>query len=125
MESSGLRERWANSTILFVSDAGAAAAFYENNLGFTVSWRHDEGGRTLAAGVSRDECSLLLNTQWPHRVGKGAIYIAFGQVEFDLLRADLLARSVALQDGWWGTRLMIVEDPDGNQLWFADPHDQS
>jgi len=35
-----------------------------------------------------------------------------------------LAKGVTLKDGWWGKRLMIVEDPDGNQIWSADPHDQ-
>jgi hypothetical protein len=28
-----------------------------------------------------------------------------------------------LKDGWRGEKLMIVEDPDGDQLWFADPRD--
>lgn len=119
-----MTERWSASTILFVTDAGAAAAFYADKLGFTVNWRHDEDGRTLAAGISHDDCSLLLNTQQPHRVGKCAIYLAFGEAEHDAIRADLLAKGVALKDGWWGKRLMIVEDPDGNQLWLADPHDQ-
>lgn len=118
-----MTERWANSTILFVSDAGAATAFYVDKLGFTVNWRHDEDGRTLAAGISRDDCSLLLNTQRADGVGKGAIYLAFGDAEHDALRTDLLTKGVVLKDGWWGKRLMIVEDPDGNQLWFADPHD--
>lgn len=118
-----MTERWANSTIFFVSDAGAATAFYADKLGFTVNWRHDEDGHTLAAGVSRDECSLLLNTQRADKVGKGAIYLAFGDAGHDALRADLLTKGVMLKDGWWGKRLMIVEDPDGNELWFADPHD--
>ena len=30
----------------------------------------------------------------------------------------LLAKGVAIKDGWWGEQLMIVEDPDGNQLRF-------
>jgi catechol 2,3-dioxygenase-like lactoylglutathione lyase family enzyme len=112
------------STIFFVSDAGAAADFYADKLGFTVNWRFDEDGRTPAAGVSRGDCSLLLNTQRPDSVGKGTIYFAFGEAEHDAIRADLLAKGVALKEGWWGKRLMIVEDPDGNQLWFADPRDQ-
>jgi catechol 2,3-dioxygenase-like lactoylglutathione lyase family enzyme len=118
-----MTERWANSTIFFVRDAGAAATFYADTLGFTVNWRHDEVGRTWAAGISRDDCGLLLHSQQPDRVGKGVIYLAFGATEYDALRADLQAKGVALKDGWWGKRLMIVEDPDGNQLWIADPHD--
>jgi uncharacterized glyoxalase superfamily protein PhnB len=115
---------WDSRTIFFVNDAGAAAAFYADTLGFTVNWRHDEAGRTWAAGISRDDCGLLLNSQSPDKAGKGAIYLGFGAAEYDATRADLLAKGVALKDGQWGKRLMIVEDPDGNQLWFADPHDQ-
>ena len=119
-----MTEPWSASTILFVRDAGAAADFYADKLGFTVNWRSDADGRTVAAGVSRDNCSLLLNTQRADSVGKGAIYLGFGEAEFDAIRADVLARGVALKDGWWGKRLMIVADPDGNELWFADPRDQ-
>ena len=118
-----MTEPWSASTILFVSDAGSAADFYADKLGFNVNWRFDEDGRTLAAGVSRDNCSLLLNTQWADRVGKGAIYLGFGEAAYDAIRADVVAKGVALKDGWWGKRLMIVEDPDGNELWFADPRD--
>ena len=67
-----MTERWANSTIFFVCDAGAAAAFYADMLGFTVNWRHDEAGRKWAAGISRDDCGLLLHSQQPDRVGKRA-----------------------------------------------------
>jgi uncharacterized glyoxalase superfamily protein PhnB len=119
-----MTEGWDSSTIFFVGDAGAAAAFYANTLGFMVNWRHDEAGRTWAAGISRDNCGLLLHSQSPDRAGKGAIYLGFGAAQYDALRTDLLAKGVALKDGWWGKRLMIVEDPDGNQLWFADPQDQ-
>lgn len=123
MTSDGAMTTWSSSTIFFVSDAGAAADFYADKLGFTVNWRYDEDGRVPAAGVSRDDCSLLLNTQRPDRVGKGTVYLAFGEAGHDAIRADLLAKGVALKDGWWGKRLMIVEDPDGNQIWFPDPRD--
>lgn len=118
-----MTEPWSASTILFVSDAGAAADFYADKLGFTVNWRSDDDGRTVAAGVSRDNCSLLLNTQRADSVGKGAIYLGFDEIEYDALRAACLAKEVALKEGWWGKRLMIVADPDGNELWFADPRD--
>jgi catechol 2,3-dioxygenase-like lactoylglutathione lyase family enzyme len=98
-----MTEKWGHSTIVFVSDAGAATAFYSEQLGFTVNWRYDDDGRTVAAGISRDDCSLLLNTQRPDRAGKGAIYLAFGEAGHDALRTDLLAKGVALKDGWWRT----------------------
>lgn len=118
-----MTETWEASTVFFVGDGGAAIDFYVEKLGFTLNWRHDEDGRTWAAGVSRDNLSLLLHANRPAAVGKGVLYFGFGAETFDAIRADLQVKGVALKDGWWGKLLMIVEDPDGNQLWFADPHD--
>jgi hypothetical protein len=30
---------------------------------------------------------------------------------------------VEVNDGWWGYQLAIVEDPDGNELFFSYPAD--
>jgi hypothetical protein len=37
------------------------------------------------------------------------------------VRADFEARGVNVQDGWWGYKLMVIDDPDGNQLFFPYP----
>jgi len=37
------------------------------------------------------------------------------------LRQELEGKGVAVRDGEWGYRLMVVEDPDGNALWFPYP----
>ena len=34
------------------------------------------------------------------------------------LRAELEGRGVDVKDGRWGYRLMVIADPDGNELWF-------
>jgi hypothetical protein len=34
------------------------------------------------------------------------------------LRVELEGRGVDVKDGQWGYRLMVVTDPDGNQLYF-------
>jgi hypothetical protein len=39
------------------------------------------------------------------------------------LRAELEARDVPVKDGNWGYRLLVVEDLDGNQLFFNYPHE--
>lgn len=39
----------------------------------------------------------------------------------DALRAELEAKGVAVKDGKWGYRLLVVDDPDGNQLLFNYP----
>jgi hypothetical protein len=43
----------------------------------------------------------------------------------DALRAELEARGVLVKDGDWGYRLLVVEDLDGNQLFFNYPNEPS
>jgi hypothetical protein len=40
---------------------------------------------------------------------------------YDRFRADLESRGVALKDDFWGFDTMVVEDPDGNELFFPVP----
>ena len=39
----------------------------------------------------------------------------------DALRAELEAKGAPVKEGSWGYRLLIVDDPDGNQLFFNYP----
>jgi hypothetical protein len=39
----------------------------------------------------------------------------------DALRVECEARGVPVKDGHWGYRLLVVEDFDGNQLFFSYP----
>jgi hypothetical protein len=39
----------------------------------------------------------------------------------DALRAELEARGVAVKEGSWRYRVPVVDDPDGNQLFFNYP----
>ena len=39
----------------------------------------------------------------------------------EALRAELEAKGVSVKDGSWGYRLLVVDDPDGNQLFFNYP----
>ena len=41
----------------------------------------------------------------------------------DALRAELEAKGVPVKDGSWGYRLLVVDDLDGNQLFFNYPSD--
>lgn len=113
---------WVTSTLVFVRDVDASIRFYVDKLGFTLNMRYEDDGSARVAGVSRgDGCALLLTSQWPDRIGLGIIYAAFRHDEFNALRADLQSRQVTLKDGWWGKQVLIVEDCDGNQLYFAYP----
>jgi hypothetical protein len=67
-------------------------------------------------------------------VGKGLMFISLnvepethdaGVAALDELRAELQARGVPVKDGHWSYRLLVVEDLDGNQLFFNYPNEPS
>ena len=42
---------------------------------------------------------------------------------WDPLRAELETKGVPVKEGSWGYRLLVVDDPDGNQLFFNYPNE--
>jgi catechol 2,3-dioxygenase-like lactoylglutathione lyase family enzyme len=121
---------WFARPVLHVTDVEASLLFYVNRLGFTSPWRYDENGRAYVAQVDRQGCSLILAATWPEKVGKGLMFISLnaepatreaGVAAVDALRAELEGKSVTVKDGSWGYRLLVVDDPDGNQLFFNYP----
>jgi hypothetical protein len=38
------------------------------------------------------------------------------------LRSELEHKGVNVKDGWWGYKLMVIHDPDGNELYFNYPN---
>src|SRR5277367_542160 len=121
---------WFARPILHVTDVEASLRFYVNRLGFTSPWRHEEDGRVRVAQAERQGCALILSDQWPEKVGKGLMFISVNVEQgapesviaaLDALRAELEAKGVAVKEGSWGYRLLVVDDPDGNQLFFNYP----
>ena len=132
---------WFARPVLHVKDVEASLRFYVDQLGFTSPWRYGEDGKVFVAQVDRQGCALILSHQWPEKVGKGLIFIslnveslsdesasdwkireaAAATAALDALRAELEAKGVAVKDGSWGYRLLVVDDPDGNQLFFNYP----
>ncbi len=121
---------WFARPVLHVTDVEASLRFYMERLGFTSPWRFDDDGRTRVAQVDRQSCALILSDQWPAKVGKGLIFISLNVepptpeaavAALDALRAELEAKGAPVKDGSWGYRLLVVDDPDGNQLFFNYP----
>jgi catechol 2,3-dioxygenase-like lactoylglutathione lyase family enzyme len=117
-----------------VADVDASLLFYVNRLGFTSPWRYDEDGRVRVAQVDRQGCALILADTWPEKIGKGLIFISLNVepatheaavAALDALRAELDAKGVAVKDGSWGYKLLVVDDPDGNQLFFNYPNESA
>jgi catechol 2,3-dioxygenase-like lactoylglutathione lyase family enzyme len=107
--------------VLAVRDTPAALAFYVGKLGFTEDWRYEEGARLRIVQVSRQGCELILSDQWPDEAGQARIFISLNPPEFAVAKLDLADRGAEPKSGQWGYNLMVVEDPDGNRLWFPHP----
>jgi hypothetical protein len=128
---------WFARPVLHVMDVEASLRFYVNELAFTSPWRYEEDGRARVAQVERQGCALILADTWPEKIGKGLMFISLNveplNVEqetpeaaiaaLDALRAELEARGVAVKEGSWGYRLLVLDDPDGNQLFFNYPNE--
>ncbi len=123
---------WFARPVLHVIDVEASLRFYMDQLGFTSPWRYDEDGRVRVAQVDRQDCALILSDQWPEKIGKALIFISLNiepatreaaTAALDALRAELEAKGVRVKEGSWGYRILVIDDPDGNQLFFNYPRD--
>ena len=121
---------WFARPVLHVTDVEVSLRFYVDRLGFTSPWRYAEDGRAYVAEVDRQGCALILASTWPEKTGKGLMFISLNVepptreaaiAALDALRAELEARGVTVKEGSWGYRLLVVDDPDGNQLFFNYP----
>ncbi len=124
---------WFARPVFHVKDVEASIRFYVDRLSFTSPWRYDENGRARVAQVEGLGCAIILADTWadtsPEKTGKGLMFVSLNaepeaQVAgLDALRAELEAKGVAVRDGSWGYRLLVVDDIDGNQLFFNYPHE--
>ncbi|QNI37440.1 VOC family protein [Edaphobacter albus] len=121
---------WFARPVLHVTNIEASLRFYMSQLGFTSPWRYEEDGRVRVAQVERQGCVLILSDQWPEKVGKGLMFISMNVEQnthaaqiaaLDAFRAEFEARGVPVKEGSWGYQLLVVDDPDGNQLFFNYP----
>jgi catechol 2,3-dioxygenase-like lactoylglutathione lyase family enzyme len=121
---------WFARPVLHVTDVEASLRFYVDRLGFTIPWRYDEDGKAYVAQVDRQGCALILAKTWPEKVGKGLIFISLNVepetneaaiAALDALRVEFEAKGAPVKEGSWGYRLLVVDDPDGNQLFFNYP----
>jgi len=112
---------WDARPVFFVEDVERSLAFYIDRLGFTETNRYAEDGKVLVGGVEREGCLLLLNCQQPQKNGHARYWIRLDLEAYQAFRRELEAKGVAVKDDWWGFDTMVVEDPDGNELFFPVP----
>jgi catechol 2,3-dioxygenase-like lactoylglutathione lyase family enzyme len=109
--------------VLFVSDVQRALRFYVDMLGFEKVW-HEGDGAGGVCQVSRSGCEIILS-QEAARSGKGRLYVELTLDGLNALRREIAERSVPSEDSWWGSDVLKMVDPDGNELLFpTGPLDQ-
>ena len=123
LEGDVVSNEWFARPVLFVADIDRSVDFYVKQLGFSQPWRYEEEGKARVAQVERQGCALILSSQWPDKVGKGLMFISLDVEVLNALRAELEGRGVDVKDGHWGYRLMVIVDPDRNELYFPYPSD--
>ena len=114
---------WYSRPVFFVESVERSIAFYTEKLGFTQGFRYEEKGKILVGQVNREDCEIILNCQQPEKIGRSRIFISIDLGLLQALRAEFERRGAAIRDGWWGYDTMVIEDPDGNELFFPYPND--
>jgi hypothetical protein len=66
----------------------------------------------------RQGCELMLSSQWPDKAGGALIFVSLEQDVLRTVRNALEAKGVTVGDGHWGYPVLVVQDPDGNELYF-------
>lgn len=110
---------WYSRPVLFVADVQRAIDFYVGKLGFSERWRFADE----VAQVDRDDCEIIVSSQRPPKTGQGMLFIELTSADFAGLPDTLAETGVAFTHGHWGYPVLIVADPDGNELYFPDPDD--
>ena len=105
-----------------VSDVGTAAAYYKNQLGFSIDWGGEDGG---IAGISRGSCRMFLtNRAFREPYGNAAPVLVWLNLnskqevddlyeEWKRCQAHIVSRPETKP---WKLHEFTVADLDGNRL---------
>jgi hypothetical protein len=95
----------------------------DEQLGFAEGSRYEEEGRIIVRQLNREDCAILLNCQQPEKTRRARMFISLDKGPFQTLRAEFEQRGAPVREDGWGYDTMIIEDPDGNELFFPYPND--
>ena len=108
--------RWYTRPVLFVADLNRALHFYVYALGFEKGW-HSGDGTGGVCQVNHGECEIIL-CEDAARTDKARLYIELTADGLTDFRRELAERSVPSKERWWGSDVVQIDDPDGNELFF-------
>lgn len=109
---------------LRITNAEKSLRFYVDGLGFEVDWKHRFApGMPLFAQLTREGQTIFLTEHRGDCQTGGAVYFVVPDV--DACAEDFRLRGIPPtsdpEDAPWGRREMLIVDPDGNRLRFANP----
>lgn len=104
---------------LRITDYEVATASYVDTLGFRIGWEYRfEPGFPVFMHISRHGLALYLSQHRGAGLSGGLVYLDVPDV--DTWYREFCAKCVSIshppEDQPWGTRAMVVTDPDGNRL---------
>jgi catechol 2,3-dioxygenase-like lactoylglutathione lyase family enzyme len=107
---------------LRITNAAKSLAFYVDGLGFAIDWKHQfEPGYPLFFQISRAGQTIYLSQHAGDCEVGGAVYFLVPNVDacFSEFVGQKVEFSKLPENTPWGTREMLLKDPDGNRLRFA------
>ena len=110
-----ISHRWYVRPVLFVSDIQRALDFYVGKLGFEKQW-HEADGKGGVCQIHRADCEIILCEEARH--DRGRLYIELTREELERLLRETVERSVPTEKSWWGSDVIRIVDPEGNELLF-------
>lgn len=116
-----MSELYARAVFL-VSDLERSRRFYTERLGFTLDWDSNQG--VLQVGLLG--FGLILNQAGDDtraRTGHGRVFIGLEDDQGEPVRRHFTAHGIPTRRVEWGRPTLVIDDPDGNELFFWIPHD--
>lgn len=110
-------EKWYTRPVFSVASVEKSLSYYCDLLGFTQSWKYDEGSEILVAQVSRGDFELILAGNLD-RKGSGRVFISLTELETSQLKVAIENKNIPYEKFQWGYPSIKLQDPDGNEMIF-------
>ncbi len=110
-------EQWYTRPVFSVSNMELSLDFYCNQLGFSQGWDYQEDDKTIVTQVNKGEFELILTSNLD-RVGMSRVFISLLVNELKTLEDMIKLKEIPCKHGFWGYPVIILQDPDGNELLF-------
>jgi catechol 2,3-dioxygenase-like lactoylglutathione lyase family enzyme len=119
---------WFGRPVINVSNVEASIRFYVDKLGFQLDWHFGEP--ISVCEVWRGKVQLILCEHFQEKAGKSLQFISFDAgsrdaeiAAVDSFRAEIEGRGATVREGRWGYRVLVIDDPDGNQIFVPYPNE--